>query len=209
MNAREPRCTGDRTAQPTAAQAFGGRRTRASPNGWLDRHTSDDARSVRRPAVLRVVRPGRSGIWPFSSWRPRRAYLADEFGSGGCVKRAARNEGCEREHVGYQHAPRADVQQLADTKARAVQHVACLLNGDGSAGISDDGAELALQGCGLAAVMPGISLPMFSDYRRVAPRRSPSCRSHDAAPRSRGKIFWLRAEGAVGASRERVGFPTL
>lgn len=83
MNAREPRCTGDRTAQPTAAQAFGGRRTRASPNGWLDRHTSDDARSVRRPAVLRVVRPGRSGIWPFSSWRPRRAYLADEFGSRG------------------------------------------------------------------------------------------------------------------------------
>ena len=35
MNAREPRCTGDRTAQPTAAQAFGGRRTRASPNGLV------------------------------------------------------------------------------------------------------------------------------------------------------------------------------
>src|ERR1700740_743644 len=83
------------------------------------------------------------------SGRRRRAYLADELGSGGC--RAGRNEGCEREHVGYEHAPCAGVQQLADTKARAVEDVACLLNSDGSGGVSDDGTELTLQGCGCSS----------------------------------------------------------
>lgn len=61
----------------------------------------------------------------------------------------------------------------------------------------------------VTAVIPGISLPMFSDSRRPAPRRSPSRQSHGAALRSRGKNFWLRSEHAVGASRERVGCRTL
>ena len=38
--------------------------------------------------------------------------LADEPGSGGCVKRADRRWRCERQHVADQHAPRAGGQQL-------------------------------------------------------------------------------------------------
>jgi hypothetical protein len=52
-----------------------------------------------------VVRDGRSGISPFASGRRRGAYSADELGSGGRLKRAGRNEGCERQHVGHESPP--------------------------------------------------------------------------------------------------------
>jgi len=84
---------------------------------------------------------------PNPSWRSgsRRAVsLAGGLGSGRCVKRARRHEGFEREHFGYQHTPCARAEQLADPKARIVQDVARLLHGDGSGGVSNDRAELAL-----------------------------------------------------------------
>ena len=109
VNAREPQCAGYRTADTTAEQASSGRRTaRARTASWINSH-QDDASSVRRPAVLRVARPGRRGICPRFRTSSARL-LADELGSGGCFKRAGRNEGRERQHVGYEHAPRAGVQ---------------------------------------------------------------------------------------------------
>jgi hypothetical protein len=56
-----------------------------------------------------------------SRGRHLRAALADKLGSGAWFRRASRHDGFERQHVGYQHTPRANVQQLADTKARALR----------------------------------------------------------------------------------------
>src|ERR1039457_6098054 len=67
------------------------------------------------------------------------------------------------------------------------------------------GPNLLCRGVFIAALMPGISLPRFSDYRRAAPRRSPAAETNGAALRSRGKIFWSRPEDPVGASRGMVG----
>jgi hypothetical protein len=72
------------------------------------------------------------------------ASSAGELGNGRRVERAGLAGRFERQHVGYRHSPCARVQQLADTKARALEDVAGLLNGDRSGGVSDDRSELAL-----------------------------------------------------------------
>src|SRR5881275_1292088 len=60
----------------------------------------------------------------------------------------------------------------------------------------------------VVAVMPGVSLLMCSDYRRTAPRRPPAAETQRPRPVRRGKIFWLRPEDPMGASRGRVSNET-
>ena len=140
--ARPPRAVGRRPWRPElVTMRSEGTAALAAPVGGF---CESSVALFRLVSLLVRARPRRDTAAIASAGCHRRAYLADEFGSGGCVKRAGRHGGFEHQYVGYEHTPCACVQQLADPKARVVEDVARLLNGDGSVGVSDDGAELAV-----------------------------------------------------------------